>query len=88
MVVQGFGGAGRHAAHFFHEAGATIVAISDSRGGIYSPKGLDPVRVGRHKDDTGSVVGFNGVEAMTSSGVLEASCDILIPAAIENQITV
>ncbi len=88
VAIQGFGGAGRYAAEFFHDAGAVVVAISDSRGGVYSAKGLDPIRLGRHKDETGSVVGYNGGEPISSSGVLEVPCDILVPAAIENQITV
>ena len=87
VAVQGFGGAGRYAAEFFHDAGAVIVAVSDSRGGVYSAKGLDPIRLGRHKDETGSVVGYNGGEAVSSTAVLEVPCDILVPAALENQIT-
>jgi glutamate dehydrogenase (NAD(P)+) len=87
VAIQGFGGAGRWAAHFFDAAGATIVAVSDSQGGVYRERGLDPVSVGRHKDATGSVAGYNGAEATTPAGVLEVPCDILIPAALENQIT-
>lgn len=87
VAVQGFGSAGRNAAHFFHEAGATIVGVSDSMGGVYSAKGIDPVRLGRYKDETGSVIGFNGTDSTSPIGVLEVPCDILIPAALENQIT-
>jgi glutamate dehydrogenase (NAD(P)+) len=88
VAVQGFGNAGRHAAHLFHEAGAIIVGLSDSKGGIHDPSGLDVVAVARHKDETGSVVGSPALEALPPKGVLEVPCDILIPAAIENQITV
>ncbi len=87
VVIQGFGAAGRHAAHLFHEAGSVIVGVSDSQGGVYSETGLDPIRLGRHKDATGTVLGFDDTVEVTSTGVLEAPCDILIPAAIENQIT-
>jgi glutamate dehydrogenase/leucine dehydrogenase len=87
VAIQGFGGAGRAAAHFFHEAGATIVAVSDSGGGVFRQRGLDPTLLGHHKDATGSVRGFNGNDPISSAGVLEVPCDILIPAALENQIT-
>ncbi len=87
VAIQGFGSAGRHAAHLFHEAGALIVGVSDSRGGVYSEKGIDPSRLGRYKDATGSVTGFNGTVDVTPAGVLEVECDILIPAALENQVT-
>jgi glutamate dehydrogenase/leucine dehydrogenase len=87
VAIQGFGGAGRAAAHFFHEAGATVVAVSDSRGGVYRERGLDPTQLGHHKDQTGSVADFNGNESVSPTGVLEVPCDILIPAALENQIT-
>jgi glutamate dehydrogenase (NAD(P)+) len=85
--IQGFGNAGRHAAHLFHEAGAIIVGVSDSRGGIYDPTGLDVGAVARFKDEHGTVVGYPGTEPLPPMGVLEVPCQILIPAAIENQIT-
>jgi glutamate dehydrogenase (NAD(P)+) len=87
VAVQGFGNAGRHAAHLFHEAGAVIVGLSDSGGGLHDPNGLDVAAVARHKDETGSVVGFPGASALPPKGVLEVPCDVLVPAAIENQIT-
>jgi glutamate dehydrogenase (NAD(P)+) len=87
VAIQGYGAAGRAAAQFFHEAGATIVALADSSGGLYQSKGIDPGRAGRHKDETGSVVGLNGSEPTTAAGILEVPCDILVPAAMENQIT-
>ena len=86
IAIQGFGNAGRHAASLFHEAGAVIVGLSDSRGGVANAKGLDPKLVGRHKDATGSVIGANSAEALPPAGVLEVDCDILVPAAIECQI--
>lgn len=87
VAIQGFGNAGRNAARLFAKAGATIVAVSDSKGGIYDPNGLDVARVEAHKDDTGSVVGFGGVKELGHLEVLEVPCDVLIPAALENQIT-
>ena len=87
VALQGFGNAGRHAAMLLHEAGAVIVGLSDSTGGITSDAGLDPGLVGRHKDETGSVVGAPGSVALPPAGVLEIEADVLIPAAIECQIT-
>jgi glutamate dehydrogenase (NAD(P)+) len=87
VAIQGFGNAGRCAAQLFHEAGALIVAVSDSSGGSHDPTGLDPGQLGRHKDATGTVAGVPDTEALTPAGVLEVPCDILIPAALENQVT-
>ncbi|HSR45982.1 MAG TPA: Glu/Leu/Phe/Val dehydrogenase [Acidimicrobiia bacterium] len=86
VAVQGFGNAGRWAAELYDDAGARIVAVSDSRGGIFDPGGLDVKRVADHKEATGSVVGFPGSNALAPREVLEVPCDILIPAAMENQI--
>jgi glutamate dehydrogenase/leucine dehydrogenase len=80
--------AGRAAAHFFHEAGAIIVAVSDSGGGVYRQRGLDPSACSAiTRTPPAAVRGFNGNEAISPAGVLEVPCDILIPAALENQIT-
>lgn len=87
VAIQGFGNAGRNAAKLFRAAGAEIVAVSDTRGGVYDPAGLDIVRVEQHKDETGSVVGVSGTKDLDPLEVLEVPCDILIPAAMENQIT-
>lgn len=87
VAIQGFGNAGRNAADLFLAAGAKIVAVSDSQGGIFDPAGLDLAAVEVHKDTTGSVVDFPGTKQLTSTEVLEVPCDILIPAALENQIT-
>jgi glutamate dehydrogenase (NAD(P)+) len=67
--------------------GATIVAVSDSRGGIYSQVGLDPDAVLRYKRANGSVIGFPESDRLTNAELLELPCDILVPAALENQIT-
>lgn len=87
VAVQGYGNVGSVAALLLAEAGATIVAVSDSRGGIYNPGGLDPAAVLAHKHDTGSVVGFPKAGQVSNAEVLEVSCDILVPAALEHQIT-
>ena len=85
-AVQGFGNAGGTLARLLHEDGARVVAVSDSRGGVYSARGLDPGQVREHKTRTGSVVGFKGSERITNEELLEVKCDILVPAALENQI--
>ena len=87
VAVQGFGNAGSNAAKLFQEAGATVVAVSDTKGGAYDPDGLDLVEVGQHKAETGSVVGTPGTKALEPLEVLEVQCDILVPAAMENQLT-
>ena len=87
IVIQGYGNVGYHAARILHEWGAKIIAVSDSRGGIYSEKGLNPDSVLEHKKKTGSVVGYDGTETITNEELLEIRCDFLIPAALENQIT-
>jgi glutamate dehydrogenase (NAD(P)+) len=86
VVVQGFGNAGAIAAQLFHEAGAKIVAVSDSKGGIFLSSGLKPDDVIDHKRRTGSVVGLPGTKALDNRALLEIECDILIPAALENEI--
>jgi glutamate dehydrogenase (NAD(P)+) len=87
VAIQGFGNAGRNAARLFANAGAVIVGVSDSQGGIYEPAGLPLAAVEHHKDTTGSVVDFPGTKSLEHQEVLELPCDILIPAALENQIT-
>ncbi len=86
VVVQGFGNAGAIAAELFAEAGALIVGVSDSRGGIHQPKGLDPTAARKHKEQTGSVVGLSDAVSVSNEELLALPCDILIPAALENQI--
>lgn len=100
VAIQGFGNAGAHMAHFLHNAGYTVVAVSDSQGGIYSPEGVDPVRIQKYKSKTGSVTGeycegsvcdvdrmkMDGVKHVSNEELLELPCDILIPAALDNVI--
>jgi glutamate dehydrogenase/leucine dehydrogenase len=87
VAVQGYGNVGWNAAKIAYDAGCKIVAVSDSAGGIHCPKGLDPYRVYEHKSKTGSVVNYDGCENITNEELIETKCDILIPAALENQIT-
>jgi glutamate dehydrogenase (NAD(P)+) len=86
VAIQGFGNAGGIAAELFHEAGAKIVAVSDSRGGVRCADGLEPAAALAHKKATGSVVGLEGCTDCTNEELLETECDILIPAALENQL--
>jgi glutamate dehydrogenase (NAD(P)+) len=87
-AVQGFGNAGSIAAQLMVEEGSTVVAVSDSQGGIRNMSGLDIARVIAWKGEHGTVKGFPGAEDITNAEVLETECDILIPAALENQITI
>jgi len=87
VAIQGFGNAGAIAARLFAEKGAKIIAASDSRGGIYNPCGLDPTEAVRHKAQTGSVVGLRGTSPISNEELLTLACDLLIPAALENVIT-
>lgn len=101
VAVQGFGNAGSEIATFLHDAGAMIVAVSDSHGGIYSTVGLDPIRISKYKSKTGSVQGqycegsvcdvnrlkMDETEVITNEELLTCDCDILIPAALDNVIT-
>lgn len=86
IAIQGFGNVGSVAARLFHDAGAKVVAVSDVFGGIYNPKGLDPYAVTKHAQETGSVVGFPGADAVSNAELLELPVDCLIPAALEDQI--
>jgi glutamate dehydrogenase (NAD(P)+) len=87
VAIQGFGNAGSIAARLIAAEGATVVAVSDSTGGIYNEKGLDVGRVLQWKKEHGTVQGLPGANDVSNADVLEVDCDILIPAALENQIT-
>jgi glutamate dehydrogenase/leucine dehydrogenase len=86
-AIQGFGNAGSIAAELLHKIGMKVIAVSDSKGGILNAKGLDIPKVVAHKNKTGSVMKFPGSKAISSQEVLELDCDVLVPAALENQIT-
>jgi glutamate dehydrogenase/leucine dehydrogenase len=87
VVVQGFGNAGSVAAHLLDSAQAVVVAASDSTVAIYNRHGLDIPKLMMHKERTGSLRGFPGVEVITPEELLAMDCEILIPAALENAIT-
>ncbi|MEM4401874.1 MAG: Glu/Leu/Phe/Val dehydrogenase [Candidatus Caldarchaeum sp.] len=88
IVVQGFGNVGYNAARILHnEYGARIIAVSDSKGGISSERGLNPEAVGEHKSKMGSVAGFKDSKPVSNEELLTIPCDFLIPAALENVIT-
>jgi glutamate dehydrogenase (NAD(P)+) len=87
VAVQGFGNAGSIAARLISEEGSSVVAVSDSIGGIHKPDGLDIARVIGWKKEHGTVQGFPGATDISNAQLLEVDCDILIPAALESQIT-
>ncbi len=87
VSIQGFGNAGAIAAQLMAEEKATIVAVSDSTGGIHNPNGLEVNKVIAWKQEHGTVQGFPGADDITNAEVLEVQCDILIPAALEGQLT-
>jgi glutamate dehydrogenase (NAD(P)+) len=87
VAVQGFGNAGQFAAQLLEEMGAKVVAVSDSQGGISNENGISIGSVRAHKEKTRSVVGFPGSKSISNEEILETNCTILIPAALENQIT-
>ena len=87
VVVQGYGQVGQVAARLAASVGARIVAVSDVHGGIYNPNGLDLDSVDRWIESHGTLRGFAGADAVSTGEVLELPCDILIPAAIQNQLT-
>jgi len=86
-AIQGFGNAGSITATLLDKEGVRVIAVSDSQGGILNRKGLKIAELLAHKAKTGSVAGFRGSKPIRSEEVLEVQCDILVPAALENQIT-
>ncbi len=87
VAIQGFGNAGSLAAKLFAEKKARVVAISDSRGGVFNSRGIDPLKAMRYKERSGTVVGMPGTSRISNDELLTMKCDILIPAALENVIT-
>ena len=88
IVVQGLGNVGYHAAQFCQQGGAIIIALAEYEGAIHNPQGLDIEAVMKHRKETGSLLNFPGATNLnTREEALELDCDILIPAALENQIT-
>lgn len=92
VAVQGFGNAGANLTTLLHGMGAKIVAISDIKGGIYRAEGIDPFTVVKDNDDLRQktdqgIIDYPGAKAISNAELLALDCDILIPAAVENQIT-
>jgi glutamate dehydrogenase (NAD(P)+) len=89
VVVQGFGNVGYHAAKFFHEAGAKVIAVGELACSLFNADGLDIAALDQHRKQTGSILGAPDAQTLKAGqSVLELECDILIPAALENTITV
>lgn len=88
VAIQGFGNVGSYAAKLWSAAGHKIIAVSDYKGGVSNENGLDVEALIRHRDSTGSVIDFPGSKAISSTDPLTMACDVLIPAALEGQITV
>jgi glutamate dehydrogenase (NAD(P)+) len=87
LVVQGFGNAGQFSAQLVEEQGATLIAASDSKGCILKKDGISALDLRRHKEKTGSVTGFPSAEKITNEELLTLECTVLVPAALENQLT-
>ncbi len=87
IAIQGFGNVGGNAARMLHKDGLPIVAVSDMYGGLYHPRGLDIAAAQAHVQRTGSVVGYPEAEPISNADLLELPCEVLIPAALGNQIT-
>jgi glutamate dehydrogenase (NAD(P)+) len=87
VVVQGFGNVGGGTVDLLHQQGCLIVGVSDVKGGVYNPDGLSPRGLRAHREKTGSIVGYEGGRTVTNEELLELDCDVLIPAAIEGQLT-
>ncbi|MBD0317833.1 MAG: Glu/Leu/Phe/Val dehydrogenase [Thermoleophilia bacterium] len=87
VAVQGFGNVGYNLAEILQGQGATIVAVSDSSGGVYSPGGLDVRAAGAHKRDNGTLAGLPGADEVTNEELLVLDCDVLAPCALEQVLT-
>ena len=87
VVVQGFGNVGMNVAKILHEQKYKVIAVSDSKTGIYDEKGLEIEKVIEHKKNNKSLKGFKSAKEITNQEILELDCDVLIPAALEDQIT-
>jgi glutamate dehydrogenase (NAD(P)+) len=87
VVVQGFGKVGAPAAYLIEERGAKIIAVSDAQGGVYNPHGLNTRDLLAYASAQGTVVGYKKAEPIANAELLEVECDVLMPCALENQIT-
>jgi glutamate dehydrogenase (NAD(P)+) len=87
VAVQGFGKVGGFAAQLFHDAGFNVIAVSDVKGGVYNSRGLNPTALMRYRSEADTVSGFPNADSITNDELLELDCDVLVPAAMEDQIT-
>ena len=87
VVIQGFGNVGSISARLLYELGCNVVGLSDIHGGVYNAQGIDVHRALRHSKEHGSLKGLADAEAVTNAELLELPCDVLVPAALENQLT-
>ena len=87
VAIQGFGNVGSYLARFVQEDGGTVIAVSDSRGGVYNPNGLEVANTIAHKQETGSLEGLKGADPVTNEELLLIDCDVLAPCALEQVIT-
>lgn len=87
VSIQGYGNVAQPMAKYLYELGCKIVAVSDSTGGVYNPKGMHPIKLAKFKTRRRSVKGFPGSKEISTIDPITVDCDILIPAALENQIT-
>ena len=87
IAVQGFGNAGTVVSRLLQDKGAKVIAVSDSKGGIVNKEGIDIYKLIEHKNATGTVLGYENCEEIEGMDILELECDVLVPAALENQIT-
>jgi len=88
VIIQGLGNVGYHAAKFIQEGGGNIIGLIEREGGIYDPNGIDVEEAFKHRKDSGSLLGFKKTKGYKNGNdILELECDILVPAALENQIT-
>lgn len=87
IIIQGFGNAGMNFAKLISKHDSKIIAVSDSKGGIYDEEGLDVEKIIQHKKETGSVINFENTKTITNKEILEIESDILVPSAMENVFT-
>ena len=87
VAVQGFGNVGSYLARFVQEDGATVIAVSDSSGGVHNPNGIDVKLALAHKQETGRLEGLKDTETITNEELLELDADVLAPCALEQVIT-
>jgi glutamate dehydrogenase/leucine dehydrogenase len=87
LAVQGYGKVGYWSAEALSEMGCKLIAVTDAGGGVYDPKGLNPRGLKEHEMRSGSVSGYGGAEGISNEELFQLECDILVPAALENQIS-